>query len=293
MIPLPGTTEQLSADDGTALAARSWAGSEPSVFFAHGNGFSKELWSPVVTALAALGSDASGVAFDMRGHGDSGAISPPFGLNVFGSDVAVVLAESRRRERIGPRTIGIGHSSGGASIAIAAINNPRAFAHLVLVEPIIFPPPYQRLDSIPIAEIALRRKASFPDRDAALSNFRGKEPFAMWTEDALDAYVDGAMRVTDDGLVLKCTPATEAEIYRIGAAHDTWERLGSITQPVTLIVGATSTTHSGSYLEELTARFREVRLEVIPDASHFVPMEVPGVVAAAIATAIEHVELDQ
>ncbi|MCH8991511.1 MAG: alpha/beta hydrolase [Acidobacteria bacterium] len=293
MIPLPGTTEQLSTQDGTALAARSWAGSEPSVFFAHANGFSKELWSPVVTALTALGIDASGVAFDMRGHGDSAAISPPFDLTVFGSDVAVVLAESRRRGRIGVRTIGIGHSSGGTSIAMAAIEDPRAFDHLVLVEPIIFPPPYQRLDSIPIAEIALRRRASFPDRDAALSNYRGKGPFAMWTEDALDAYVDGAMRVTDDGLVLKCSPETEAEIYRVGLAHDTWEGLGSITQPVTLIVGATSTTHNGSYLEELTARFREVRLEVVPDVSHFVPMEVPGVVAAAIATAIQRVDLDQ
>lgn len=293
MIPLPGTTEQLSAEDGTVLVVRSWVGTEPSVLFAHANGFSKELWSPVVTALTTLGIDASGVAFDQRGHGDSGAMSLPFDLTVLGSDVADVLAEFRRRRQIGARTIGIGHSSGGTSIAIAAINDPGAFDHLVLIEPIIFPPPYRRVEATPVAEIAIRRKASFPDRDTALLNFRDKGPFAMWTEDALDAYVDGAMRATDDGLALKCAPETEAEIYRVGLAHDTWEKVGSITQPVTLIVGATSTTHHGLYLEELTARFREVRLEVVPDASHFVPMEVPGVVAAAIVAAIQRVELDQ
>ncbi|GMQ86396.1 MAG: alpha/beta hydrolase [Acidimicrobiia bacterium] len=293
MIALPGTTERLSAKDGTVLAARSWPGTEPSLFFAHGNGFSKELWGPVVAALTAQGIHASGVALDLRGHGDSGAIDLPFDLRVLGSDVAETLAEFRRRGKIGERAIGIGHSSGATSVAMAAIDDPGVFDHLVLVEPIIFPPPYERMDTIPIAEIASRRRASFPDRETALSNFRGKGPFATWGENVLEAYVDGAMRATDDGLVLKCSPETEAEIYRVGLSHDTWDRLGSITRPVTLIVGAMSTTHRGSYLEALTARFGEARLDIVPEASHFVPMEVPGAVAAAIAAAIERVALHQ
>ena len=276
----------MEARDGTSLAVQTWQGSEPGVLYAHANGFSKELWAPTHLELLQMGVFPTGAALDMRGQGDSGEASLPLEFARFGTDVLDVLDALRGEHRIGRDTIGVGHSSGGAAVAIAAIADHAAFAHLVLVEPIILPPPFERRENSPVTAVALRRRASFPDRAAAVANFKGRGPFAGWRDDAVDAYVDGAMRDTGDELVLKCSPATEAEVYRAGWAHDTWAHLHTIACPVTLLVGADSTTHREPYLSELAGRFQEIEVEVVADASHFVPMERPEVIAGAIRHAL-------
>lgn len=286
MTPLPGTSEHVPATDGTTLAVRRWTGTEPSLFFVHANGFSKELWGPTLVELDRRDIDAAGAALDQRGHGDSGGVAAPIDLGYLGSDVADVLAHLRRDDRIGEVTIGVGHSSGGTAVAMAAVDDDHAFGHLVLIEPIIFPPPFERLETNPMTAAALRRRSSFPDRATAVATFTGRGPFAGWRTDAVEAYVDGAMRAEGGELVLKCAPETEAEIYRAGLAVDTWDHLAAIACPVTLIVGDASTTHNGAYLSDLAARFADVELRVVAGASHLVPMERPNIVADAVAAAI-------
>ncbi len=270
-------TKLVLAGDGTSLAVRCWPGEEPGILYVHGTGFSKELWALVVDAMRGRGHDPAGWAVDQRGHGDSGEMAIPMDWNVIGSDVADVLDDL-----VGSSVVGVGHSSGGAALAMAAIEDPGAFRHLVLVEPIILPPPHQRREDEPMGAVAETRRASFPDRDTALAYFQGKGPFAGWEDDAVAAYVDGALRNTGTELVLKCSPRTEAEHYRSGWAHSTWDRLDEIAAPVTLVVGADSTTHQGTYLAGLTERFVDVDLVLIPGASHHVPMEQPDVIADAI-----------
>lgn len=276
MNQLPGSTHEVLASDGASLAVRSWDGTTPGLLFVHATGFSKELWAPVVAAIRAGGVDASGLAFDQRGHGDSAPIAIPMDWALIGSDVAQVVGQDRRP------TIGVGHSSGGAALAIAAVADPDAFDHLILIEPIIKPPPYERHEEDPMAAVAEGRRSSFPDRESARQHFNSKGAFAHWIDGAMDAYVEHGLRDTGDGVVVKCSPATEAEHYRSGWAHSTWDRLGEISAPVTLIVGSESTTHRGSYLGQLAARFSEVDLHVVPGASHFVPMERPELVADLI-----------
>jgi pimeloyl-ACP methyl ester carboxylesterase len=84
--------------------------------------------------------------------------------------------------------------------------------------------------------------------------------------------------------VLACDPEVEAEFYRMGTAHDAWDRLDELTLPVVLLCGEGSTTHHGGYLERLAAAFgAEPELEVVAGASHFVVMERPDLVAAHAA----------
>ena len=85
---------------------------------------------------------------------------------------------------------------------------------------------------------------------------------------------------------LKCAPAVEADYYREGNNHDTWERLEEIDAPVVLVAGERSDSHHGPYLSQLQARFKRAHLEIVPDAGHLVPMEKPGTIADLVATTI-------
>lgn len=269
----------LAGSDGIELAVRSWQGTKPppGLLFIHATGFCKELWSPVVDELEKQGFDPPRLAIDQRGHGDSGAPSPPYEWGALGHDVTKVLALHP-----GP-WIGVGHSSGGSALAMAEIDQPGSFVGLVLIEPIVFPGPHTRIEDGPMSVVALRRKDGFASPTAAYGNFSGKGPFARWDDRALRAYVAGGLRqVGPDDWRLKCSPQAEAEFYREGNNHETWERLGEIGCPVVVVAGAESTSHPSSFVAALAEQLCDVRSIIVPEATHFVPMEQPAEVAEVI-----------
>lgn len=280
MPPASSRDGSVVAADGLELSFRSWNGtdSEPRLLFVHATGFCKEVWDPVIDELVERGFAPPGLAIDQRGHGDSGTPPAPYSWEALGEDVAALLAG-----RPGP-WIGIGHSSGGAALAMAEINRPGSFVGLVLIEPIIFPGPHQRLEDGPMSAVALRRKDGFASREAAYRNFSGKGPFAGWDDRALQAYVRGGLRrFGPDDWRLKCSPESEAEFYREGNNHGTWERLDEIRCPVLVISGAESVSHPPPVVVTLAGRLRSVQSVTVPGATHFVPMEQPEAVAAQIA----------
>jgi pimeloyl-ACP methyl ester carboxylesterase len=215
----------------------------------------------------------SWISIDQRGHGDSDSGRLPNDWDLLSRDVIGVVAD---RDAL----IGVGHSSGGGVIARAEAFRPGMFKHLVLVEPIIFPPPFERMDS-PMSEGTRRRRRVFSSRNAAFERF-ASGPFGSWKREALDAYIDHAFRSTENGWELKCTPEVEADFYAEGLNHDTWDLIETIETPVTLVAGETSNTHPRPYLDALAARFRDVEVVVVPGAGHLVPMENPRSVARII-----------
>jgi pimeloyl-ACP methyl ester carboxylesterase len=268
------------AADGIELWLRSRNGTDPppGLLFVHATGFCKEVWDPVIAELAARRSAPPILAMDQRGHGDSGTPRPPYEWEALGDDVAAVLAG-----RPGP-WIGVGHSSGGAALAMAEINRPESFRGLLLIEPIVFPGPHLRLEDGPMSAVALRRKDGFSSPEAAYRNFSGKGPFARWDDRALRAYVRGGLRrAGPDDWRLKCSPESEAEFYREGNNHGTWERLDEISCPVVVVSGAESTSHPPSVVAALSGRFREAQSVTVAGATHFIPMEQPREVAEQIA----------
>ena len=97
------------------------------------------------------------------------------------------------------------------------------------------------------------------------------------------AYVDGGLKEEDGGVVLKCSPESEAEFFMAATDHRAWDRLGEVTSKVILLAGEHSTTHGAAFLSELQGRFPDARSEVIVGTSHFVWMEAPGAVANHLA----------
>ncbi|HEY9218456.1 MAG TPA: alpha/beta hydrolase, partial [Phenylobacterium sp.] len=106
-----------------------------------------------------------------------------------------------------------------------------------------------------------------------------------WTPAMLADYVEDGFRERPDGQVeLACTPAWEASNFA-SHNHDTWGALRSLTRPTRIFRAETGSTAASltPALDELTAA--GMRIETVPDTSHFLPMERPDLVQAALLEA--------
>jgi pimeloyl-ACP methyl ester carboxylesterase len=267
-------SKTLLARDGLQIAYSEWNSpvDQPLVVFVHATGFCKEVCSPVIDDLCGLKSGFRAVALDLRAHGDSAIPQPPFSWWDVGSDIVEVANDASP-------VIGVGHSAGAAALAMAELLSPGLFDGLVLVEPIVFPPPYGRFPDNPMSTAARRRRDRFASRGAAYDNWRPKPAFAGWEERALWTYVNGGLRRVSEEYVLKCSRESEAETFMAATEHRAWDRLGEISTEAVVIAGEYSTTHQKPFLEELVGRMPAARFEIVPGTSHMVWMERPGVIA--------------
>ena len=262
--------------DGIELAVWEQAGdNSPLLCLLHATGMCKEVWLPLVDELRQLGVEAPVVAWDQAAHGDSERRDHAFDWWDLGRDAAAIVGERP--------AVGVGHSSGAAALVMAELLRPGTFQSLVLIEPIVFPPPYGPGDDLPLVAAARRRRHSFPTRDLARLNFASKPPFDSWNERVLDAYVDHGLADRGGRLVLKCDPEDEAEYYRTGGLHRAWDRLGELSVPVLIVAGEASDTHPAELVEAMAASIPRAEIAVIPDAGHFVPMERPGAVVELVS----------
>lgn len=269
------------ATDGIRIAYCEWnpTGS-PLVCLVHATGFCKELADPIVAELGELETGFRALAIDQRAHGDSGVPDPPFDWWDIGRDLVEII------DGVAP-VVGVGHSAGGAALVLAELLRPGTFAALVLVEPIILPPPYFRDPDNYMAQLARKRRDVFVSRTAAYENWRDKEPFSSWDDRVLRAYVEGGLRDTGDGVVLKCSKSSEAEFFTAATDHAAWDRLAEVATPTLILAGEHSTTHQESFTRALADRMQSARYEIIPGTSHFLWMERPALVAARAAEALQ------
>ncbi len=242
----------------------------------HATGFCKETWNPVVEDLRGMGVEHDIVLWDQPGHGESPPGPEP--VDWWDSASASLAVLGGRGEPV----IGIGHSSGGAALAMAEILQPGTFAALLLFEPIIFPPPYLPYEEGLYAATMARRN-EFASRDDAFAHLSDRGAFRSWDKRALHAYVDGALVDVNGRSYLRCAPAIEANYYRSAGLHEAWERLEEISVPVRLVAGQHSDTHDVAFLEAQAERFTNASWSVIPDVGHLFPMEDPSATAGIIA----------
>jgi pimeloyl-ACP methyl ester carboxylesterase len=241
--------------DGTEIAyfAEAAAPGTPTFVFAHATGFCAAVWEPVLAGVRREMPNAGLVVVDQRAHGSSGASPHPFDWWDVGRDAIDVVAT----EGVDGPLVGVGHSAGGAGLLLAEILHPGSLAGIVAIEPIVPPPPYERRDP-PIARNAARRRSWFPSRDSVRERFVARPPFSQWDPAAFDGYLaHGFSEGTDPetgkpGVVLACT--------------------------VVVLAGSESMTHAEGPPEEIAARLGNVRLHMVERASHFIPMELPGLV---------------
>lgn len=271
------TTRVPSGEAVLAVQSRRVGDGGANVLFAHATGFCGGTWQPVVDDAAELGLSFEAITFDQRGHGGS-----TFGTNRLtwwdlGKDVLAVLGNRKA-------PIGVGHSSGGAALVLAELLVPGTFQSLLLFEPIIPPPPYGREEDHHLARLALKRTWRFDVRADALERFRRRGPFAGWDDRVLAAYLEcGLTDHPDGGLQLACAREVEAEFYRSVGEHGAFERIGELRPQVSIMYGAETQDFGPEFYIQLAAAMPNASATGVLEASHFLPMERPELVAQSLA----------
>jgi pimeloyl-ACP methyl ester carboxylesterase len=187
--------------------------------------------------------------------------------------------------------VGIGHSMGGHLLVRMAAAMPQAFARLLLIEPVIFPPFVY--GHAPTEHFASRRRNHFPSPQAMLERYQERPPFATWDRAVLADYVTHGLRPdpAGDGYILACPPPVEAAIYLTGMAreNDPYPLLPRIPIPVHVMRASYAIRADGGFdmqasptAADLAERFPNGTDQHLPQYSHFLPMEDPGLVAQTI-----------
>jgi len=108
--------------------------------------------------------------------------------------------------------------------------------------------------------------------------------------DALWGYVLGGFAEQPDGTVtLRCTPSTEAAVFRAAPASGAWDVAATLTQPTEVVSGREEAFGPGSYAPLLVAELANARLLERGDLGHFGHSKTRG--AGARRRALDRLEL--
>lgn len=253
------------------------------VVFSHANGFNGRTYRSI---LQPLGRSLRVLAIDLRGHGAStllATIPGRAGWMEFRDDLLALLAVAAE----GPVMLA-GHSMGGTTSLLAAAAEPLRVRALALFDPVIFPVEAQGLAAgeSPLVAGALRRRATFPSKQAAYEAYLGRGAFKTWEPAQIADYVAAGFRDNEAGEVtLACTPAWEASNFRTHN-YDPWAAFHASRCPIRILRAEVASTFRFDGREASLGDDGRITVETVPGTSHFLPMERPDMVRAALAAAV-------
>lgn len=235
-----------SHDCSEGFTLRGWrspASGRPLLHFLHGNGFCGLTYQPMLVHLA---EQFDLWISDVQGHGDSDHGGAFRGWNR-SAELAAEAFAAGRAEYGNVACYAVGHSFGGVLTGLILAREPRLFARAVLLDPVLFSPRMLAVMGTAalvglhrrhaLARKAAARRSYWPDRQEALNTLRGRGIFKDWTDAALRAYAEHAVGDCGEGVVLKCRPSREVEIFSSFPSR-LWTHLADIRTPTTILHGS-------------------------------------------------------
>ena len=273
--------EHRATANGVGLCYFEWPGDGPTVFFAHATGFHARCWDQVVARLPGRHV----IAIDMRGHGRSEKVPPPYKWMFFGEDVAALANQIGIRD-----ALAVGHSKGGHAITVAGAMAPGIFASLLLVDPVIMPRASYAQVRTGEGHFAAKRRNEWASADEMFERFRNRPPFDLWDPLVLRDYCDFGVVPGPGGrgFVLACPPEVEAATYAGSAGADPYDHIAKLTIPVRILrarqrnVDTMMDMSSSPTSPDLVAHFTNATDYLYPELTHYMPMQAPGLVAEHI-----------
>lgn len=278
---------RVTGSGGVDLAVHHLGGDGPPVMLVHATGFHGLCWDPLAAALT---PQFEVWAIDQRGHGASGK-SPDGRYDDWDAFAADLLAAVDAIGGSGWRAAG--WSLGGGVSLLAEARRPGTFSAICCYEPVVVPPgmfaetgsPTQSGNSL--AVLARKRRPVFPNRLAALENYRSKPPFSHFTDEALRCYVEyGFVDLPDGTVTLACAREDEAAVFEGAPASPTWSVLPQVRPPVAVLAGSDMDDPVGRIAGDVARRLPRGGLRRFPHLDHFGPMTAPGEVGSVMARAL-------
>ena len=287
-------------DDGT-ISVMHWAdtqsampdGQKPILHWAHANGFNAQTYDKLLAPLAA---HIDIFAADARGHGLTDLPCDPHrmtGWHIYCDDM-VPLVEKLAAQAGAKIWLG-GHSMGGCVSVLLAAKRPDLVAGLVLADPVIVPyrprwmmrlygflKPTSHIAAL--TQMSAKRRRDWPDAATIEAAYAGRGAFATWQAGFLPDYLAGGLHpITEDEqgnkVRLACAPQWEAANF-LGPQINAAKAVKKLQTPFTLLMAQTaSTTRVVSDFEKLRV---DKKIEIVPDTTHFLPMENPKKLRAEI-----------
>ncbi len=252
--------------------------SDPPVLMLHATGLCAWPWKPIARRLA---ERYRVLAFDQRGHGDTGRSDKGYRFEYAGEDLAAIV-EAMDLES--PRVIG--HSSGGLATIIASRLLPGRFDRVVLVETRVSNdvPTAPSQDLNRRADRTRMKRSVWESREAMFDAYRTRSAFKDWEEEPYQQFIEGGTRLLPDGRAeLKCHPETEATFYGMRDDLPVQDYLSGLAGDWLLLLadypGSQQPSDAG------VKQFRQLVpgsvVKPMGKGSHFLPMEYPDDVLAA------------
>ena len=251
-------------------AAGTRGGGEPIVLL-HGFPSASHLWSRVVPALP---DGHRIVVLDLLGYGRSDRPKGrPLGVKAHAERVIELL------DALGINfACVVGHEMGAGIAQAMAVRWPARVAHLAMISPVAY-------DDWPARELRLAR--------AMLPLTRHLPPtflLSLLRRELLRGYAEGEVGLRSVERYLKPFATAEGRdaLVEHVLALDATEtsqlapRLKDLVMPTTVVAGAHDPFLPAAVAERLAGDIPGATLEVVPDARHFLPEDVPLAVAAAI-----------
>ena len=276
------TADTLKTSDGAHLRIWRWPEIEgrPTLHWAHGTGFHARVYLPILNALS---EHMNVMAWDARGHGESEETPQ---LHQFKNWEVYYRDMQQLLEHTAGKVWLAGHSLGGATSMAVASRMPEKVHGVLAVDPVIFSrklgimfgllKAFGRGHKMYMSQNASRRRSEFGSKQNAYENFRSKKAFDAWPDDWLRLYVDYGFEDQGDKVVLSCRPEWEAKSFAV-SEHNPHRFMKSLDQNVVfkVLVAERESTFFDQSRSYLRRRCPQSTIEVVPNSTHFLPVEHP------------------
>ncbi len=284
---LPDTASVSIGD--TEIAYLRYGESGPPMVFLHATGFLPWLWHPIARQLADVYQIFCPYFCD---HRDTDPDQGGFDWYQLADDLTRFC---RALHMNSPYMVG--HSMGGAVIAIAGGALGLSIRKMVLIEPILLPREFYQIrisvEEHPLAGKSIRRRNAWESPEQAKQYLRSKPLFSAWDEEMLELYIQHGMKPSNNGgLELACHPKKEAALFMGSMAYDPWPILSRVTCPVLVLEGEKTENKGIIDFKKAADSFPNGSYQVVKDAGHLIPMEKPIETLNIIRTFFQNTQAD-
>lgn len=240
----------------------------PPVVLIHGVGADLSSWDQVVPFLA---RSRTVLRLDLRGHGKSPALRPPFTLEGFSDDIVAMLD----REGIAQADI-VGFSLGGLIAQSVALDHPDRVDRLALLATVAGRTDEER------QRVASRHAVILRDGIAAVTGGARERWFTEEFAAAHPERVEARIRSLVGNDV-----QSYAEAYRIFGSGDLADRLHDIRHETLVLTGEQDSGSSPRMSRLIHERIENSRLVILPRLKHSLLVEAPDIIAAHLVAFLD------